>query len=304
MRTLVKGTDRLYQTTQEAFLVVECTDCSLLRLYPWPGPDELGRYYPDDYWYVPHQNAVGRLEELYRRFVLSDHVRFVWRALQDSGEQGPVLDVGCGCGLLLRMLAERGARVIGLDFAFSAAKVAWSTNIVPAVCGSLAQTPIAPSSCAAVTMFHVLEHLYDPAAYIKEAAKLLKPAGRLIAQVPNAACWQFLLFGENWNGIDIPRHLIDFRARDLRLLLEDCGFEILRIKYFSWRDNAAGLATTLLPGLDPMARRLRGRRESPRLALLKDLVYLGLVVASVPPTLLEAACRQGSTVMVEARKKP
>ena len=63
--------------------------------------------------------------------------------------------------------------------------------------------------CAVVTMFHVLEHLYEPASYLDAARDLLRPDGRLILQVPNAACWQFLLFGERWNGIDVPRHLIE-----------------------------------------------------------------------------------------------
>jgi hypothetical protein len=37
--------------------------------------------------------------------------------------------------------------------------------------------------------------------------------------------------------------------------------------------------------------------------LFKDLAYMALVVAALPFTLLEAACRAGSTSMVEARKK-
>ena len=152
-------------------------------------------------------------------------------------------------------------------------------------------------------MFHVLEHLYDPGSYLDAAHKLLKPDGRLIIQVPNAACWQFLLFGERWNGIDVPRHLIDFRLSDIEGLLDACGFEVLRRKHFSLRDNPAGMATSIAPELDPMSRRLRHVAETTRVRLFKDLVYLGLTMACVPFTLFEAVCRAGSTVMVEARKK-
>jgi hypothetical protein len=53
-----------------------------------------------------------------------------------------------------------------------------------------------------------------------------------------------------------------------------------------------------------MARRVRAIREGPRTRLFKDLLYFLLVAAAVPLTLIEAACRAGSTVMVEARKKP
>lgn len=283
--------------------MVECGACRLLRLFPWPDPAELRRYYPSDYWYVPEQDTVSRLEELYRRTVLRDHVRFVEKAVRNAADPGWVLDVGCGGGLFLKMLAERSHQVVGLDFSLGAATAAWRHNGVPAVCGTLTQAPLPRGSCSTVTMFHVVEHLYDPVAYIDAARDLLTPNGRLVIQVPNAACWQFLLLGENWSGIDVPRHLLDFRSKDLDILLDRCGFEVVRRKFFSLRDNPAGLATSIAPGLDPMARRIRGAAETPRWKLIKDLVYLAMVAAAIPFTVLEAACGAGSTVMVEARRK-
>ena len=112
-----------------------------------------------------------------------------------------------------------------------------------------------------------------------------------------------MLFGERWNGLDVPRHLFDYRQRDLQGLLEFCGFEVVRRKHFSLRDNPAGFASSLAPGLDPMARRVRGIAESPALKLAKDLVYFGIVVSALPFTLLEAACGAGSSIMIEARKR-
>jgi SAM-dependent methyltransferase len=321
---LFSATDTLYATTDRVFQIVECLKCRLIRLHPQPAPDELRHYYPADYWFVPESNAAARLEQWYRRVVIRDHLRFVERALTDSDEQGIVLDVGCGGGLFLQMLAERKRllpeasqnggpereqterekfQVIGLDFSLEAANAAWRRARVPAVCATLSSPPIAPGSCAVVTMFHVLEHLYNPSEYLRSAHELLRPDGRLIVQVPNAACWQFLLLGDRWNGIDVPRHLIDFRLSDLDAMLDRCGFEVLRHKHFSLRDNPAGMATSLAPMLDPMARRLRHTDESPGLRLCKDLLYMALVGLSLPFTFLEAACRAGSTIMVEARKK-
>lgn len=304
VHTLFRSTDKLYRTTTREFLVVECVQCQLIRLFPQPTPIELREYYPQLYWFAPSGSMAARLEEEYRRLVLRDHVNFVDRALREAEETGYLLDVGCGGGLFLRMMHDRGYPVVGLDFSLDAAEVAWRENGVPAVCASLARAPFEPGSCAGVTMFHVLEHLYDPAAYLEAAHRLLRPNGRLVVQVPNAACWQFLLFGKNWNGVDVPRHLINFKRKDLDGLLESCGFEVVRHKHFSLRDNPAGLATTLVPGLDPMARRIRGIPESNALKLLKDLLYFGVVLGSLPFTLLEAACRAGSTIMVEARKRP
>lgn len=301
---LFTSTDRLYQTTDREFRVVECAECRLIRLDPVPEPHELEKFYPKQYWFDGKGDSLAaRLEEGYRRFVLADHVRFVARAIEECEEKGPVLDVGCGGGLFLRMMNERGYDVAGLDFSESAAAVAWKQNRVPVVCARLEKAPLPAGVFAAVTMFHVLEHLYDPVAYLNAAHQLLRPDGRLIVQVPNASCWQFLMFGKNWNGVDVPRHLLHFKKTDLDLLLNECGFDVLRHKDFSLRDNPAGLATSLATGLDPMARRVRGVEESQHMRLLKDACYFGLVMGAIPFTLIEAACGAGSTIMVEARKK-
>lgn len=302
-RLLFHATDRLYRTTSKVFAIVECAGCHLVRMHPWPSPRELWSYYPKNYWFVPQDDAPARAAEAYRQFVLRDHVKFASRAIDSSEEEGPVLDVGCGGGLFLRMLAEQGYRGFGLDFSVDAGSAAWHRQGVPVACGDLAEAPFPPASCRAVTMYHVLEHLYDPASYLEAAHRILKPDGRLVVQVPNASSWQFMLLGENWSGLDVPRHLFHFRARDLEILLDNCGFEVVRSKHFSLRDNPAGLATSLAPGLDPMARRIRRIPEGPRLKMFKNLLYFALVIVSVPVTALEAACRAGSTVMVEARKK-
>jgi SAM-dependent methyltransferase len=300
---LFTASDRLYRTTTEQFQVVECKQCRLMQLAPRPAPAEIAKYYPKNYWFTPESGAASRLEEAYRRLVLRDHVRFVQGALAASGAKGPLLDVGCGGGLFLRLLRERGVAGIGLDFSLDAARAAWKSNGAPAALAELTQPPLRPGSCAAVTMFHVLEHLHSPRSYILAARELLRDDGRLILQVPNAGCWQFLLLGAAWNGVDVPRHLYDFRPADLDLLLDSCGFEVMRRKFFSLRDNPAGLATSLAPSLDPMARRIRDRKESPGERLVKDLLYGGIVLAALPFTAAEAAFRAGSTIMIEARKK-
>jgi SAM-dependent methyltransferase len=295
--------DRLYHTTTKTFWVVRCAACGLMRLDPLPDASELLHYYPGNYWFSPDASAAGKLEERYRRLVLRDHVRFVERALRQSTARGPLLDAGSGGGLFLGMMRERGFRVLGLDISRQAAAIAWRRHQAPSVCAVLEAAPFPAGSLAGLTMFHVLEHLYNPSAYLESAYKLLKPDGRLVVQVPNAASWQCRLLGRRWNGMDVPRHLTDFRTSDVVKLMERCGFEVLRRKYFSLRDNPAGLASSLAPGLDPMARRVRRVPEGGAARLVKHLVYLGLVAAALPFTALEAACGAGSTVMIEGRRR-
>lgn len=299
-KAVFQGSDRLYETTSKTFSVVECSGCRLLRLHPWPTIGELQRFYPKSYWFSTQETRVSQMEEWYRRLVLRDHVNFVGKATRPV--DGPVLDVGCGGALFGRLLRDRGYKVFGLDYSHQAARVGWMENHVPVATGLFTDSPFRAASFGAISMFHVLEHLYDPGAYLQSAWKLLKPGGRLVVQVPNASSWQFLLLGEHWNGLDIPRHLINFRAADIRSLLELHHFKVLRTKHFSLRDNPAGLASSLAPALDPMARRVRGVTETERSRLVKNLAYFGLVAASLPFTLLEAAFGAGSSVMLDAQK--
>jgi len=152
-------------------------------------------------------------------------------------------------------------------------------------------------------MFQVLEHLYDPSVYIEAAAQLLRSDGRLIVQVPNAGSWQFLLLGERWSGLDIPRHLLLFRSDDLENLLEFCGFEIVRRKRFSLRDDPLTLVNSVAPGLNPEVRRARGVEENQVAAIVKHILF-GLVwLLALPIAALESCCRGGATLTVEARLK-
>ena len=299
---VAQGTDRLYRTTNELFCVVRCQNCGMLRLNPRPAGAELARFYPDNYWFDPDSTRVSRWAERYRRLVLLDHLGFVAcaydRAVQ-NGARLPILDVGCGGGLLAGLLGERGYPAIGLDSSRAACQIAWSRQRVPAVTGDLRQNPFQAGSFALVTLFHVLEHLPDPHAFLAAARELLSSDGRLIIQVPNPDSWQFRLLGPRWNGLDIPRHLHHFRPSDLRALLEKCGFGVERFKHFSWRDNPAGLAISLVPSLDPMARRIRGLRSG----FLHLGAHFALAAACLPFTALEAATKHGSTIMVEARKR-
>jgi hypothetical protein len=48
---------------------------------------------------------------------------------------------------------------------------------------------------------------------------------------------------------------------------------------------------------------VRGRHETAGIRLIKDMAHFSLIAAAVPFTLLEAAFRAGSTIMLEARKK-
>jgi SAM-dependent methyltransferase len=246
--------------------------------------------------WTPAREGRGRLVARWHRFLLSDRVRFVVHSLED---RGPVLDVGCGDGALLQALAENKVPCYGVDPALETLRRARNQGAEVA-CGAAPFFPFASRRFGAVTMFQILEHLRDPVSSVLAARELLAPGGRLVVQAPNAASWQFLLLGERWSCVNAPRHLTHFRLQDLEDLLSSLGFEVRQRKFFTLGDSPAALVSSLFPQLEPLARRVRGVRESWPTRLLKDCLYSALAVAAAPLCLLEAAGSSGSLVTLEA----
>ena len=290
VRVLYRGGDLLYRTSDEVFDVAGCIGCGMARLEPQPR--DLQLCYPAGYWFE------GGAANVYRRIVLRDHARFVMQALGRSarapGRSSRVLDAGSGGGLLAALLCERGIRAVALDIAPAAAQLS-ACGGVPAVAADFAQAPFADGAWDAIAMFHMIEHVPDPRAHLIEAHRILAADGRLIVAAPNFDSLQRRIFGTRWNGMDIPRHLHHFRVRDLQALLEQSGFRVKRTRYFSWRDSPAGVATTLAPGLDPMARAIRGRS-----GVVSTAGYALLTAVAVPFAALEALFLRGAMVMLDA----
>jgi 2-polyprenyl-3-methyl-5-hydroxy-6-metoxy-1,4-benzoquinol methylase len=302
------GSDLLFESTAKHFTLYTCGSCRCLFLNPMPGDEEIAGFYPTQYWWSSAKSGNGtlkKLEAIYRKLALRDHIQFIMRATEDrSGVE--LLDVGCGSGTLLGLLKTRGIRPTGVDFSSEAAQVAEKENGVRVVVGSLAEAGFPNESFDIVTLFHVMEHVTNPRAVLAEVSRILKADGTVILQVPNIDSWQFKAFGARWYGLDIPRHVIDYSRNSILNLLAASGFVTRRIRHFNLRDNAPALVSSLVPSLDPVSRAVRHRkhgvRESVPVAWLKHLVYLTLVVFAYPFALLESAAGRGATVMIEARK--
>jgi hypothetical protein len=76
-----------------------------------------------------------------------------------------------------------------------------------------------------VAMFDFIEHLAAPREMLKEAARILRPAGVLVIETPNTAALSARLMRRRWPLIRPPEHLSYFDSRNLTTLLARCGFE-------------------------------------------------------------------------------
>ena len=118
-----------------------------------------------------------------------------------------VLEIGCGGGGLLRLLRERGACAVGVDTLEVALQLArenkgergrlgdWE-NVTHSPTHPLSRSlvrigedstlPFRDGAFDAMVGQHVVEHLPDPDAALREWKRLLKPGGRLALATPNA----------------------------------------------------------------------------------------------------------------------
>jgi SAM-dependent methyltransferase len=100
------------------------------------------------------------------------------------GEGTRLLDVGCGAGRALRLAADRGADVSGIDAA--PGMLEYARRRVPGamlVQGELQTLPFADDAFDAVTGFNSFQYAADPVAALLEAKRVTAPGGRILALV-------------------------------------------------------------------------------------------------------------------------
>ncbi len=158
------------------------------------------------------------------------------------------LDVGCGAGLLCEPLARMGAVVTGIDAApqnIEAAKAhaAQSALAIDYRAGEIAEQLLGKFDV--VTSMEVIEHVTEPAAFIAELARHLKPNGLMLLSTPNRTVASRLFLVEAAERLgQVPRgthHWDQFLTpEELIALLEAARLEVVEM---------TGIAFSPLKGL-------------------------------------------------------
>ncbi|MGA7871733.1 MAG: class I SAM-dependent methyltransferase [Candidatus Binatus sp.] len=138
-------------------------------------------------------------------------------------EKGCVLDVGCGDGSVLKLAQELGWNAEGVDFDARAVETGRCRGLSVRL-GRLAEQRYPDESFDLVLMSHVIEHVHDPLATLREIRRVLRMGGTLAVTTPNAGSWGHRHFGPNWRGLEPPRHLQIFNTNSLTALARRAGF--------------------------------------------------------------------------------
>ena len=212
--------------TPGTFRFVRCPSCGLAYQNPRIPLEHIGAYYDDDYIAHRKKRDWGLLTPLFERAMNKlDADKDAHRLpLCDVDAGSQVLDVGCAAGTFLQRLRNRyGARAAGVDFKDLSS--APTLSDVEFHCG-LFYEPLENARFDLVTMWHFLEHDYDPLRSLDTARRVLKPEGRLVIEVPRLDSRTFRWFGDRWPGLQAPQHTVLF-DRDSLLRAVRGGFEVV-----------------------------------------------------------------------------
>ncbi|HEX2914875.1 MAG TPA: class I SAM-dependent methyltransferase [Chloroflexia bacterium] len=258
-QVVLRGPDRCYLSDGE-FQVVKCSSCGLIYTNPRPRPEALSSFYPKRYG--PHNKStqVGlttppssieilkvrirqgvadifyykRPASLLKKLALLPFA--IWFQLlhvtllpSPKQPQDRLLDMGCGTGTYLATLRSYWQELYGVEVDEEAAQQAKYLEGLKIHTGDLLSAKFPSNFFDVVVMWHVLEHIANQAEVLLEINRILKPDGYLIIMVPNIASFEFKLFGINWKGLDLPRHLYHFSPTSLKGVLSQTGFKTSRI---------------------------------------------------------------------------
>jgi SAM-dependent methyltransferase len=158
----------------------------------------------ENYWFRRHEAAYAALVPFCRGAV--------------------VLEAGCGEGYGADRIADAARLVVGVDYDAAAVRHAGAAYPrVPVVRGNLAALPVAGGAIDVVASLQVIEHLWDQPGFLRECARVLRPAGTLLLTTPNR-----LTFSPGNDALN-PFHTRELSPAELAELLVDGGFEVNRL---------------------------------------------------------------------------
>jgi SAM-dependent methyltransferase len=216
------------------FRFVTCWKCGLSYQNPRLTVESIRGWY--DAEYIAHRRKTdwGRLTPVYEH-IMSGIDRAKERIVARHVPLGPtteVLDVGCAVGTFLTHLRrQHRCRVAGVDFKDLSQSPAFD-RAIEFHCGLFYEQRLARARFDLVTMWHFLEHDYDPPRTLHTAHACLKREGRLVIEVPRLDSVTWWLWHERWPGLQAPQHTVLYTKETLLRAVRDAGFEV--VSYLPW----------------------------------------------------------------------
>ena len=219
---ICKGIEYKLVCKKLGYKYVSCSSCQVVRQYPYPSQNEIDRYYIN-YQSKKSSDSVYLTEEGFSIFKRDKEFTFKDLMIDDKGglSNKSILDVGCGTGQFVRMMAEKTKLIKGIDKSEECINTAQSKGLN---CSSQ-DFMLESKSYDVITMWHLIEHLLNPIEFIEHSYRLLSPGGWLIIETPVIGSISNS-FGENWRYFMPIEHINLFTQNSLFNKCVDSGFKI------------------------------------------------------------------------------
>jgi SAM-dependent methyltransferase len=227
------GFDYELLTCSNHWHFVQCADCRHVWLNPRPAVSELSVIYPSTY-YAYNYAKISAVARRAKAFLDERKMQKILRFCANRPKS--YLDVGCGDGRFLKVLEGLGVSrpaLYGLELDQGVVDRLRDEGYPGVHCARVEDaTGIPNAGVDLITMFHVIEHVDDPATVIRRVNGWLSPGGIFALETPNLDSLDARLFRKTyWGGYHIPRHWNLFTPETMSRLLVDNGMEVLAIGF-------------------------------------------------------------------------
>ena len=226
----VKG---LYQSRRYGFHVGRCPGCGLTFVLDRPTEGQLKEMYGDEQGFERFSDLMSNAKVRDRH---ARTLREIRPLMTDSSVPARLFDVGAGSGEFLNQAREAGFEVYGNELSDAAIRLARDRYDI-----GLSSLPLGQEGRGdffdVITMWGLLEHVLDPLSVLKDAFRVLRPAGIAYLYTPawcpydNIGLWFALL--SRWTLLLDRRitlaHLQLFSTQAMRKALAAVGFDLLRM---------------------------------------------------------------------------
>jgi len=213
-----------FTVSQEKFIIQECKSCGFRFTNPIPGNEALANYYESED-YISHSNTSKDLISKVYQIARKGAIRKKHRMVSDRVAGSNWLDIGSGTGDFMLHCKDNHLNIKGIEPSGKARNFGIAEYGLE-IYNESKLNDFAEGSFDAITLWHVLEHVYDLQDRVAKIKSLLKPKGKAFIAVPNCASLDAKLYQEHWAAYDVPRHLYHFRQKQMNQLWEMHGAEI------------------------------------------------------------------------------
>ena len=215
-----------HTVSKEQFDLLFDPEKQMLATFPKPDLQDLPGYYKSED-YISHTDSnkslVDKIYHQVKKYMLLKKLKWIEKKVP---EKGNILDIGAGTGDFLNEAKKRGWKVHGIEPDKEARERALEKGIKLSVNSQNFKS----EKFDVITMWHVLEHVYDLKSQIIELEHLLKKDGLLVIAVPNYQSYDARYYKEFWAAYDVPRHLWHFSQQSFKHLFSGNGFKQTDLK--------------------------------------------------------------------------